>query len=110
PKDLKRFYRGVGSQTGFVRVIERVHDLVKFRRLNLIEKWPMRDPFDIIFCRNVTIYFDKKVTQRVLHQMDKLLKPNGLLILGHSEHIYDLESQYALAGKSVYRKLPQGGE
>lgn len=104
-KDLKRFYRGVGSQEGYAKVIDRVRSLVIFRSLNLIEKWPMKGPFDIIFCRNVTIYFDRIITQAVLRKMDKLLKPDGLLILGHSEHLYDLQPKYTLVGKSIYRKL-----
>jgi chemotaxis protein methyltransferase CheR len=67
--------------------------------------WPMRGPFDAIFCRNVIIYFDKP-TQRVLFErMAKLQRPGDLLFLGHSETLYRVCSRYELVGRTIYRRL-----
>ena len=82
--------------------------LVQFARLNLIRPpYPMRGPFDVIFCRNVLIYFDQDTRLRVLSAMADLLDPNGLLILGPSESALGLDHLLRRATDSVYvRRSP----
>ncbi len=92
PERLQRhFLRGKGSNAGFMRVKPELAKLIDFRPFNLMRKqWAGADglgePFDIIFCRNVMIYFDGPTQRQVLQQMHAVLKPGGLLYVGHSEN------------------------
>ncbi len=71
--------------------------------MNLIaNRWDVPAPFDAIFCRNVMIYFDKLNQIRILKRFAKLLKPDGLLFVGHSEHFVHAETPFRLQGQSVY--------
>jgi chemotaxis protein methyltransferase CheR len=82
-----------------------LRSLVTFRQLNLMHEWPMRGPFDAIFCRNVIIYFDKP-TQRVLFErMARLQRPGDFLFLGHSESLYRVSERYELIERTIYRRL-----
>ncbi len=106
----KYFYQGIGKNQGLVRVRPELKDLITFRRLNLLdEKWPMRKPFDAIFCRNVMIYFDKKTQYEILKKFAPLLKPNGLLFAGHSESFSHAADLFKIRGKTVYElsKVPE---
>ncbi|MFC7478229.1 CheR family methyltransferase [Dankookia sp. GCM10030260] len=79
--------------------------LIAFRPLNLLDSWPMRGPFDAIFCRNVVIYFDKP-TQRVLFdRFADLLVPGGHLYVGHSESLFRVSERFTHLGRTIYRKL-----
>jgi chemotaxis protein methyltransferase CheR len=106
PTRARRFFRlGTGSRQGQVRVEPAVRELITFKQLNLMQEWPMRGPFDAIFCRNVIIYFDK-ATQRVLFErMAALQRPGDLLFLGHSESLYRVSEHYGLIGHTIYRRL-----
>ena len=77
PERLRRFFqRGSGAMEGKVRVRRELRELVKFRRINLLEDgWPMRGPLDVIFCRNVMIYFDKPTQLAILERFAPLMKP-----------------------------------
>jgi len=88
-----------------VQVNNALQDRITFKQLNLMHEWPMRGLFDIIFCRNVVIYFDKP-TQKVLFDRyaDRLVD-GGYLFLGHSETMHNLSSRFELVGKTIYRKL-----
>ena len=95
--------------TGTLRMDEAARGLVSFRPLNLVSSWPMRGPFDAIFCRNVVIYFDEKTQARLLNRLSALLRPGGFLYLGHSERmIGPAEALFRLDGTTTYRKI--GGE
>ena len=86
-----------------VKVRNSLQKDVHFQQLNLIaENWNIPAPFDAIFCRNVMIYFDKPNQQRLLNRFSKLLKPGGLLFVGHSEHFNNMDSPFRLQGQSVY--------
>jgi len=101
---LKRFFqRGKGERSGLVRVRPELRQLITFKPLNLLESsWPISGPFDVIFCRNVMIYFDKPTQGRVLSRFVPLLKHDGLLFAGHSENFMYATDSFKLRGKTVY--------
>jgi len=106
PEQLKRwFLRGGGSQAGKVRVRPELKRVVKVMPLNLLEEWPMSGPFDVIFCRNVFIYFDRDVKARIVDGYAELLPADGLLFIGHSESLHGLTDRFELIGNTVYRKI-----
>ncbi|HEU4779015.1 MAG TPA: protein-glutamate O-methyltransferase CheR [Steroidobacteraceae bacterium] len=98
------FQKGSGAQAGKFRTQDELRSLITFKQLNLMHEWPIRGPFDAIFCRNVIIYFDKE-TQRVLFErMATLQRPGDILFLGHSESLYRVSDKYDLVGRTVYRR------
>lgn len=103
---LKRKYlrRGKGANEGKVAVVPKLRDYIVFNRLNLMGEWPMKSQFDVIFCRNVAIYFDKP-TQRILFdRYAEMLKMSGHLYIGHSETLYRVSERFELLGKTIYRR------
>jgi chemotaxis protein methyltransferase CheR len=108
---LKRFFlRGAGANEGQVRVRPELARLVEFAAMNLLDDvWPALRAFapqlDVVFCRNVMIYFDKPTQRRVLERIAAVLRPGGLLFAGHSESFTDCRGLFALRGKTVYERL-----
>jgi len=104
PERAKRFFlRGKGDQEGLVRVRPELRQLVTFKQLNLLgDKWPISGPFDVIFCRNVMIYFDKGTQRKILSRFVPLMKPHALLFAGHSENFLYVSDSLRLRGKTVY--------
>jgi chemotaxis protein methyltransferase CheR len=104
PERARRFFqRGKGAQEGMVRVRPELRQLVTFKQLNLLaDKWPLNGPFDVIFCRNVMIYFDKGTQRKILSRFVPLMKPNALLFAGHSENFLYVSESLKLRGKTVY--------
>jgi chemotaxis protein methyltransferase CheR len=98
------FQKGSGAQAGKVRVTPALRELITFRQLNLMEPWPMRGAFDLMFCRNVLIYFNKQ-TQRVLFDRfaDQLIE-DGHLFVGHSESLFKVTDRFAPLGKTIYKR------
>lgn len=85
-----------------------LRNMITFSRLNLIDaSWPIRETFDVIFCRNVMIYFDRETQHKVLKKFAPLLKPDGLLFVGHSENFYFASDVFRLKGKTVYEHAPK---
>ena len=85
-------------------VNEEVRKLVSFKRLNVLETWPMKGTFDIMFCRNIVIYFDKD-TQRVLFdRIADQMRDNAWLYIGHSETLHRVSERFNGLGQTVYRK------
>lgn len=91
---------------GDVRIAEDLRRLIAFKRLNLIEAWPMKGPFDAIFCRNVFIYFDTQTKAAILDRFVTLLPPGGFLYLGHSESLPQPHPQLRLIGRTIYERTP----
>lgn len=84
----------------------RLVNLVRFRRLNLLDAWPIKNRFDVIFCRNVTIYFDEPTKEVLLGRLADQLLPGGILYIGHSERIPEsVAPQFAPVGQTAFRKL-----
>jgi chemotaxis protein methyltransferase CheR len=80
--------------------------MVDFRTFNLMSpQWSLGDPFDVIFCRNVMIYFDDPTQRRVLERMHAVMKPGGWLFVGHSENFTDSRDLFRLRGKTVYERV-----
>jgi chemotaxis protein methyltransferase CheR len=104
PERAKRFFlRGKGEQEGMVRVRSELRQLVTFRQLNLLaDSWPISGHFDVIFCRNVMIYFDKATQRKILARFVPLMKPDALLFAGHSENFLYVSESLKLRGKTVY--------
>ncbi|MPM13839.1 Chemotaxis protein methyltransferase [bioreactor metagenome] len=104
---LHRFFlRGTEANAGLVRVRQSLQQAVEFLRINLIdEAWPFRQPLDVVFCRNVMIYFDPVTQRRVLERLHAAIRPGGLLFVGHAEHFSDARDLFVLRGKTVYERL-----
>jgi chemotaxis protein methyltransferase CheR len=109
PELVKRFFlRGTGMQTGFVRVRPELREMITFRQANLLHKdWQIRPPLDVIFCRNVMIYFDKQTQLDILKKFVPLLRSDGLLFAGHSESFHQADEYFKLRGKTVYELSPK---
>ncbi len=108
PERLKRhFLRGTGANAGSIRVKPELTRLVSFRPFNLMSAdWKsLGEPFDIVFCRNVMIYFDNPTQRRVLERMHAVMKPGGLLYVGHSENFTESRDLFRLRGKTVYERV-----
>ncbi|MCS0628322.1 chemotaxis protein CheR [Telluria mixta] len=101
---LRRFFlKGKGAQEGLVRVRPELRQLITFRQLNLLaDGWDVKGPFDVIFCRNVMIYFDKATQRKILSRFVPLMKPDALLFAGHSENFLYVSDSLRLRGKTVY--------
>ena len=102
---VSRFFRkGSGEQTGKFRAEDELRNLITFKQLNLMHEWPVRGPFDAIFCRNVIIYFDKETQRALFERMAALQRPGDMLFLGHSESLYRVSDKYELIGRTIYRR------
>jgi len=102
----KYFLKGRGDNEGLARVRPELQRHIEFFTLNLIEDhWSLRESFDVVFCRNVMIYFDHATQRQVLTRMHRLLKPGGALFVGHAENFSDLKAQFTLRGKTIYEKV-----
>jgi len=102
------FQRGKGSNAGKARVVQELRSLIEFRKINLLDNdWRIQSPFDVIFCRNVMIYFDKATQLRLLERMTRLLRPDGLYIAGHSESFSQAAHLVKLIGKTTYALVKQ---
>jgi len=107
PANIKRKYfrKERGENVDTVRIAENVKQLITFKQLNLMHDWPMSGPFDLIFCRNVVIYFDKP-TQRILFdRYADLLRPDGHINLGHSESLFKVSDRFKLLGNTMYQRI-----
>lgn len=100
------FKQGKGDNAGLVKVKPALQHLIAFKRLNLLHEWPMTGPFDVIFCRNVVIYFDKQTQSDLFERYANILSPGGHLFIGHSESLYKVTDRFTALGHTVYRQRP----
>jgi chemotaxis protein methyltransferase CheR len=99
------FERTQDGQQFMVR--DELKQLISFKTLNLMDEWPMKGPFDVIFCRNVIIYFDRETQRQIVARMAALQRPDDHLILGHAESLLQVSKQYRLVGDTIHRRLPR---
>lgn len=99
------FQMGCGVNESSIKVIDEIKNMVTYRKLNLTEKWPMKGPFDIIFCRNVTIYFDRDTRVTLLDNFAEYLGNEGCLFVGHSESLFGLTQRFSTVGRTIHRKI-----
>lgn len=104
-KRIKRWFkRGTGANEGMVKIIPEAADIIEFKQLNLMQDWPLKESMDIIFCRNVVIYFDKPTQRKLFARYAKQLHSQGYLIIGHSESLYEVSDEFNLLGRTIYQK------
>ncbi len=102
---LRRWFKkGRKGDEDLVRVNPRLQELLTFKQLNLMNDWPMKGRFDVIFCRNVIIYFDKPTQRVLIDRYAEILEDGGYLILGHSESLFNVSDRFKLLGNTIYRK------
>ncbi len=101
----KYFARIQARPKELYRVKENIRPLVHFHRLNLISHWPMHGSFDVIFCRNVMIYFDKPTQDRLIQRFREALAPGGTVCVGHSESLASPDCGFRYVKPAIYEKL-----
>ncbi|HTT10200.1 MAG TPA: CheR family methyltransferase [Burkholderiaceae bacterium] len=108
---MRRFFlRGRGTNVGMVRVRPELERVIEFAPVNLLEPdWEAQRRFaavlDVVFLRNVMIYFDRSMQRRILARIASVLRRGGLLFVGHSENFTDCRAHFALRGKTVYERI-----
>lgn len=110
PDRLRRFFlRGTGSQDGFVAVRPEIRRMVQFQRINLLDaSYAVKGPIDVIFCRNVMIYFDKPTQYKILSRFAPMMQADGLMFAGHSESFLHAADLFKSLGKTVYALAKAG--
>ncbi|MCG6534095.1 MAG: protein-glutamate O-methyltransferase [Syntrophales bacterium LBB04] len=105
PDILKRYFqRGEGKWSEHYRVKKEIRNMVQFKRFNLMNPPPSRVFFDVIFCRNVMIYFDKPTQEGLVKRLSDSLVKGGYFFIGHSESLTSLKHDFKYIEPSVYRK------
>ncbi|MDX5406021.1 MAG: chemotaxis protein CheR [Chromatiaceae bacterium] len=100
------FHKGRGAHNGYARVVPELRKMVSFRQLNLLsQQWNVRAPIDVIFCRNVMIYFDKTTQESIFKRMMSMLPKQGLYFAGHSEQFSQLKDIANLVDKTTYQPV-----
>lgn len=107
PREILRahFERGMGAQDGLVRVTAAVRKHVTFRNLNLLEIGDLHERYDVVFCRNVMIYFDKQVQQRVVSMLERHIAPGGYLFISHAESLNGITHGLKWVAPAVYQRV-----
>jgi chemotaxis protein methyltransferase CheR len=104
PLIKKYFLKGDHQWREYVKVKNRLKDPVEFKRFNLMEPFPFKEPFDCIFCRNVMIYFDKKTQETLVNRFYQCLEPEGVLFIGHSESLTGIPHPFKYVKPAIYKK------
>lgn len=106
PTAKRYFQKGTAENEGFLRVKEFIRRMVFFRRLNLLDaSFPMKGKFDIIFCRNVIIYFDRESQKRLFANFHRHLADDGYLFVGHSETLTGITDRFVFIRNTIYKKV-----
>ena len=102
----KHMMRGTAANAGFMRVKPELQKMIEFRTFNLMAtSWSLGEAFDMVFCRNVMIYFDHATQRKVLEHIHGVMKPGSLLFVGHSENFTDSRDLFQLQGKTIYKRI-----
>ena len=101
----KYFYKSEDLHSNQLHINSQLKRLITFKQLNLMHEWPMKGPFDAIFCRNVVIYFDKPTQRILIERYANLLREGGYLFLGHSESLFKVTDRFKLVGQTIYQKI-----
>ncbi|MEP6506363.1 MAG: CheR family methyltransferase, partial [Betaproteobacteria bacterium] len=102
----KHMMRGTGANAGFMRVKPELQKMIEFRTFNLMAtSWSLGEAFDMVFCRNVMIYFDHATQRKVLEHIHAVMKPGSLLFVGHSENFTESRDLFQLQGKTIYKRV-----
>jgi chemotaxis protein methyltransferase CheR len=107
-EQLKRYFEPVhvsGQRSVCYKVRPEVRSMVHFRRLNLMGEWPMKGPFDILFCRNVVIYFDKATQRRLFARYADIMREGSYLFIGHAESLFDVCNRFKFITHTIYRRV-----
>ena len=102
---VKKWFTKLPENPNKVQVSSELAADITFKQLNLMDQWPIRGPFDVIFCRNVVIYFDKPTQQKLFQRFYNLLAPGGTLFLGHSEQLGTFQDNFESLGKTTFKKI-----
>jgi chemotaxis protein methyltransferase CheR len=100
----RHFLKGSGSQQGMLRIAPHVRDRVVVRRLNLMDAWPFKTRMNVIFVRNVMIYFDRETRTKLVNRMAEVMYPGGLLAVGSAETLSGLDVPLSPVRASFYRR------
>ncbi|MFT5451734.1 MAG: chemotaxis protein methyltransferase CheR [Enterobacterales bacterium] len=103
-RNAKRWFKPHPTLTKCMMIDDELKKDIAFKQLNLMNNWPIQGPFDVIFCRNVVIYFDKPTQQKLFARFYDLLTPGGYLFLGHSEQLGQSQSNFEVLGKTSFKK------
>lgn len=103
--DIYRKYLGVKHCVDLVKVKKVVQEMITFQQLNLLHEWPMKGSFDVIFCRNVVIYFDVHTRRQLFSRFADLLTVGGYLVIGHSENLHNISTRFKSLGKTIYQRI-----
>ena len=102
---IRKYFVKVGNRNSRTyQVSGDVRKMVKIARLNLLDPWPMKGPFTVIFCRNVMIYFDRQTQQRLVNRFWEILEPGGYLFVGHSEGMSGIKHKFRYVQPATYVK------
>lgn len=100
------FLKGTGANAGRIRVKPELGKPIDFRTVNLMhQNWNLGEPFHMVFCRNVMIYFDNPTQRKVLERIHRVMQPRGLLYVGHSENFTESKDLFRLRGKTIYERV-----
>jgi chemotaxis protein methyltransferase CheR len=101
----RHFLRGRGTSEGLLKVKPHLSAMIQFRRMNLMDdQFPIKSPLNLVFCRNVMIYFDRPTQERLVNKFYRYLKPGGYLFIGHSESLQWVTHPFATVAPTIYRK------
>ena len=109
--DLRKKYllRSKNFKDNLVRIVPKLRRMVTFKRMNLMaETWDIKSGLDIVFCRNVMIYFDRKTQDKLLYRICEKLRPDGYLFMGHSEVIHGRKFPLVSVAPTIYKKKSSG--
>jgi len=96
--------RGKGKNEGKIKLSQELRDMITFKQLNLMDEWPLKGPFDFMFCRNVVIYFNKDTQRELFERYADLVAAQGYLFIGHSESLNKVTTRFDLIGQTIYQK------